>query len=110
MDLVKNIGAVATSVMAVAALLGGIWWLVRRIVKITDAVQQLKPNGGSSMADKMNALTTKVAELQTGQDTLKSGQDNLTNSVEKLSTDVEGLKLFDDEIREALIPKQRRKR
>lgn len=96
MDLVKNIGAVATSVMAVAALLGGIWWLVRRIVKITDAVQQLKTNGGSSLADKINRI--------------EASQKEMTVSIEKLSTDVEGLKLFDDEIRESLIPKQRKRR
>jgi len=96
MELVKNVGAIATSVMAVAALLGSVWWLVRKIVKITDAVQQLKPNGGSSLADKINQLG--------------AAQKEQTKAIEKLQTDVENLKMFDDEISEAIIPKQRRRR
>lgn len=88
MELIKNIGAVSASIMALVTLLGGIWWLVRRIVKISDAVKQLHPNGGSSIADKVNKISTK--------------QDEMTQNIETLAGEVEKLKVFDEGVVEAV--------
>lgn len=88
MDLIKNMGAVSASVMALATLLGGIWWLVRRIVRISDAVKQLHPNGGSSIADKVNKIS--------------KNQDEMTKNIENLTGEVEKLKIFDEGVVEAV--------
>lgn len=88
MDLIKDVGAVSAALMAVAALLGGIWWVIRKLVKIADSVKQLHPNGGSSLADKVNKISEK--------------QDEMTLNIETLAGEVEKLKVFDEEVSEAL--------
>lgn len=88
MEVVKTIGSVSTAVMAVAALLGGIWWIIRKLVKIADAVKQLQPNGGSSLADKVNKIS--------------ANQDAMTKNIETLAGEVEKLKVFDESVAEAL--------
>jgi hypothetical protein len=87
-ELIKTIGAVCASLMAIATLCGGIWWLVRRVVKITDAVQQLRPNGGSSIADKVNKISTNM--------------DDMKKNIETLAGEVEKLKVFDEGVVEAV--------
>lgn len=96
MDIIKNIGAVSASFMAVATLVGGVWWVVRRLVRISDAVQQLRPNGGSSLADKVNEIA--------------KGQAQLTKTVGTLADEVEKLKVFDSEVAQALTDNKRGRR
>lgn len=95
MNMVKDIGSVSTAVMAVAALLGGIWWIIRKLVKIAEAVKQLHPNGGSSLADKVNKISAK--------------QDEMTVNIGNLTTEVEKLKVFDEEVSEALKERKRKR-
>lgn len=96
LEFIKTAGAIAASLMAIGAFFGGIWWLARRIVKIAEAVQQLRPNGGSSLADKVN----KIAEVQT----------TMVKTVDTLVSEVEKLKVFDTEVAEALTEKKGRRR
>lgn len=87
-ELIKTIGAVCASLMAIATLCGGVWWLVRRVVRISDAVQQLRPNGGSSLADKVNHISKTM--------------DTISTNVSTLTARVDGMEVFDTEVRDAL--------
>jgi len=51
-DALAVVGAVAATAMTVGALIRGAWRLNRRIVHIADAVRELSPNGGSTLADR----------------------------------------------------------
>lgn len=62
-DLIKTFGAIAASLIAIGSLITGLWWLVRKIVKIAEAVEQLKPNGGKTISDKVNYITKSVDTL-----------------------------------------------
>lgn len=61
-DTVLLAGQVAMAITALGALLAGAWWLVRRIVHIADAVDQLLPNGGASLKDQVTRIETQLAE------------------------------------------------
>lgn len=62
-ELIKTFGAIAASIIAVGSLLASFWWIVRKIVKIAEAVEQLKPNGGKTISDKVNYITKSVDTL-----------------------------------------------
>lgn len=62
-ELIKTIGAVCASLAAIGGVVAGFWWMVRKIVRIADAVEQLKPNGGGSIADKVTHISKSVDEL-----------------------------------------------
>lgn len=53
---IQQVGSIAGAVVAVLGVLTGFWWAIRKLVHIADAVNQLLPNGGSSLADKVNDM------------------------------------------------------
>lgn len=56
----------ATTVSGIIALLAAIWaahrWVTRALIK--DYLSELKPNGGSSIKDKVNDIDKKVNKLE----------------------------------------------
>jgi len=56
----------ATTVSGALALLAGIWAVHRFITRalIRDYLSELRPNGGSSMKDKVTTIETKVNKLE----------------------------------------------
>ena len=56
----------ATTVSGVLAVLAGLWAAHRFITKslIRDYLSELKPNGGSSIKDKVNDIDKKVNKLE----------------------------------------------
>lgn len=83
-ELIKNIGAISASLAAIGGVVVGLWWVIRKIVRIADAVEQLKPNGGKSISDKVNHISTSM--------------DSLSTNVAGLSDRVDKLEVFDTEI------------
>ena len=57
----------ATTVSGALALLAAFWAIHRFITKalIRDYLSELKPNGGSSVKDKVNGIEAKVNKLET---------------------------------------------
>ena len=57
----------ATTVSGVLAVLASFWAIHRFITKalIRDYLSELKPNGGSSVKDKVNDIDLKVKKLET---------------------------------------------
>jgi hypothetical protein len=56
----------ATTVSAVLAILASFWAIHRFITKslIRDYLSELKPNGGSSVKDKVNDIDNKIKILE----------------------------------------------
>lgn len=56
----------ATTISGVLALLAALWAAHRFITKslIRDYLSELKPNGGSSIKDKVNDIDNKVNKLE----------------------------------------------
>lgn len=56
----------ATTVSGVIALLAALWAAHRYITRslIKDYLSELKPNGGSSIKDKVNDIDRKVIKLE----------------------------------------------
>lgn len=56
----------ATTVSGVLALLAALWAAHRFITRslIRDYLSELRPNGGSSMKDKVNNIDNKVNKLE----------------------------------------------
>lgn len=56
----------ATTTSAVLAVLASFWAIHRFITKslIRDYLSELKPNGGSSMKDKVNDIDSKIKILE----------------------------------------------
>lgn len=56
----------ATTVSGVLAALASIWAIHRFVTRalIRDYLSELKPNGGTSMKDKVNSIDTKVQKLE----------------------------------------------
>lgn len=56
----------ATTVSAVLAMLASFWAIHRFITKslIRDYLSELKPNGGSSLKDKVNDIDNKIKILE----------------------------------------------
>lgn len=56
----------ATTISGALALLAGIWTVHRFITRslIRDYLSELRPNGGSSMKDKVTSIETKVNKLE----------------------------------------------
>jgi hypothetical protein len=56
----------ATTVSGVIALLAALWAAHRFVTKslIKDYLSELKPNGGSSIKDKVNDIDAKVNKLE----------------------------------------------
>lgn len=56
----------ATTVSGVIALLAALWASHRFITRslIKDYLSELKPNGGTSMKDKVNSIEGKVNKLE----------------------------------------------
>jgi len=56
----------AAFAVSITTLLGAIAVVVRRIIRslVHDYLSELKPNGGSSMKDKIGAIETKVGKLE----------------------------------------------
>lgn len=58
-----GVGGSATALAAIGFVARGAWRMGRRVVHIADAVQELTPNGGSSMKDTVTRTDTRLAEL-----------------------------------------------
>lgn len=56
----------ATTVSGALAVLAGAWTVHRFITRslIRDYLSELRPNGGSSMKDKVNSIESKVNKLE----------------------------------------------
>lgn len=56
----------ATTVSGVVAVLGSLAVTARILIKhlVRDYLSELRPNGGSSMKDKVNDIDRKVAKLE----------------------------------------------
>lgn len=56
----------ATTVSGIIALLAALWTTHRFITKslIREYLSELKPNGGTSMKDKVNNIDSKVNKLE----------------------------------------------
>ena len=56
----------ATTVSGGLAVLAGVWAVHRFITRalIRDYLSELRPNGGSSMKDKVTSIETKVNKLE----------------------------------------------
>ena len=56
----------ATTVSGLIALLASLWAAHRYITRslIKDYLSELKPNGGTSMKDKVNSIESKVNKLE----------------------------------------------
>lgn len=67
---IRDIGAVALAITAIAGLSFTVvkYGIIRPIKKyIDDATKELKPNGGSHLADAINRTDERVDELVKGQ-------------------------------------------
>lgn len=60
MDVIVYLGGGAAALLALGALLRGIWALNRRLVVILDAVGELAPDGGESVRDVVTRTEAKV--------------------------------------------------
>lgn len=70
---IRDLGAVAVAITAIAGLSFTIvkYAIIRPIKKyIDDATAQLKPNGGSHLADAINRTDQRVDSLVKGQEQL----------------------------------------
>lgn len=56
----------ATTISGAFAILAGVWAVHRFITRalIRDYLSELRPNGGSSMKDKVTSIETKVNKLE----------------------------------------------
>lgn len=56
----------ATTISGAIALLAAVWAAHRFITRalIRDYLSELKPNGGTSMKDKVNSIESKVNKLE----------------------------------------------
>ena len=56
----------ATTVSGILALLAAVWTVHRFVTKslIREYLSELKPNGGTSMKDKVNSIESKVNKLE----------------------------------------------
>lgn len=71
--IIRDLGAVAVAITAIAGLSFTIvkYGIIRPIKKyIDDATKQLKPNGGSHLADAINRTEQRVDEMVNGQEQL----------------------------------------
>ena len=59
MSAVDWLGFTATLISVITSAAFGVKWLVKHYLS------ELKPNGGSSMKDKVNDIDTKVKRLET---------------------------------------------
>lgn len=83
MDQLQTVALICTSLVAIAGFIAGIWWIVRKIVHIADAAVQLLPNGGGSLADKINKINTTLVDVVRMVDDLDKRMETLeTNVVE----------------------------
>lgn len=64
MDLLVYLGGGAAALLALGAAVRGGWRVLRRIVFIAEAVEELVPNGGGSMKDKVTQTAGDVAEIK----------------------------------------------
>jgi hypothetical protein len=62
----------AATASAVIAILGSFWAIHRFITKalIRDYLSELKPNGGSSIKDKVDDIDNKVSKLESRIDSI----------------------------------------
>lgn len=58
------VAIISGAFVAFGGLLYGLWRLIRKIVYIADAVQQLHPGSGKSVADKIDSINFKVSRLE----------------------------------------------
>lgn len=61
--IISILGGGAVSLTAIFVFIRGVYRVVRRIFHIADAVTQLRPNGGSSLADAINRIDKNVKEI-----------------------------------------------
>lgn len=62
-EWIKTAGAICAALAAIGGVFVGFWWVIRKIVNIADAVEQLKPNGGKTISDKVNHISKTVDTL-----------------------------------------------
>lgn len=62
MNVLVYLGGGAAALLAIGALLRGIWALNRRLVSILDAVEELVPEQGESVLDVVTRTERKVNE------------------------------------------------
>jgi hypothetical protein len=69
MTVLETVGAVVATVLGLGAIARGAWRANRRLVRITDAVTELSPNGGHSIKDRVeeNAATAARTEAKLDQ-------------------------------------------
>lgn len=62
MGLVE-LGQYAAAVTAIVGVILGAWWLTRRVVYIVDAVNQLLPDSGETVADRIRRIEEQQKSL-----------------------------------------------
>ena len=85
MEALLRLGDYAGAVAAVCAVLGGGWWLARYLVRIDEAVRELKPNNGKSLKDQVTRIDRRVDELGGRVDELAGRVDGLNGRLERLT-------------------------
>lgn len=80
MDTLQTVALICTSLVAIAGFIAGVWWIVRKIVHISDAAVQLLPNGGGSIADKINKISTTLVDVVRMVDDLDKRMETLEGS------------------------------
>ena len=91
MEALLRLGDYAGAIIAVGSLLGGGWWLFRYLVRIDEAVKELKPNNGSSLKDQVTRIDHRVNELSGRVDELSGRVDELGGHVNDLGGRLERL-------------------
>lgn len=63
MDVIVFLGGGAGALVAIGALLRGVWALNRRLVAIVDAVHDLVPDGGEALPEAVARIEVKLDEV-----------------------------------------------